>query len=281
MMIVYLRRETSLSLFMVLFWFFFAVFWCIPPGPQQTICAFGITTELPSSARTHVVVLPLLREDFQSLWTNPFSYGSRPRLMQLQASKRRNGQEDQVLGNSTFMFWLYFDMYWVYRIAFLPSSIVLNQAASWLDEILNYLYYDCNLWFDWVVAQHGCVLGPCLMALEQHPPMLGLARRGLGINYIPCNFVVPHHGMSEPCIMVLSARIHEVVLPITWPAITVLFIVNFITLCWSILSTSCWQIYVFSDHLFCIKGHHAHGLLLVQFPFRRSENGLLNCSDYS
>jgi len=126
----------------------------------------------------------LLWEDFQILWTNPISYGSRPSLMQLQASKCVNGQEDQVLGNSTFMFWLYFDMYWVYMIAFLPSSIVLNQAVNWSSEVLSYLFYDCSLWFDWFVAQHGYVLGLCLMTLEQHHPMLGLARRGLGITYI-------------------------------------------------------------------------------------------------
>ena len=94
-----------------------------------------------------------------------------------QASKRMIRKQDQVLGNSTFMFWLYFDMYWVYMIYFFLLPIVLDKAVNWLSEVLSY----CSLWFVWFVAQYGCVLGPCLTALEQHRSMLGLARRGLGI----------------------------------------------------------------------------------------------------
>jgi len=101
--------------------------------------------------------------------------------MQPQASKRVIGKQDQVLGNSTFMLWLYFDMYWVYMIDFFLLPIVLDKVVNRLSEVLSYLFYACSLWFVWFVAQYGCVLGPCLTALEQHRSMLGLARRGLGI----------------------------------------------------------------------------------------------------
>ena len=143
----------------------------------------------------------------------PFSFGSRPSLMPLQASNRVSDIQDQVLSNSTFMFWLYFDMCWVYMIAFLPLSIVLFQVVSWFYEVLDYLVYGCSLCFEWFVAQHGCVLGPCRTAHEQHPPMLGLARRGTGNIYLPCIFVVSHHGMAGSCIIALVR--HRTMLEIT------------------------------------------------------------------
>ena len=133
----------------------------------------------------------------------PLSYGSRPSLMPLQVSNRVSDLQDRVLSNSTFMFWLYFDMCWVYMIAFLPLSIVLFQVVSWFYEVLVYLVYGCSLWFEWFVVQHSCVLGPCRMAHEQHPRMLGLARRGNGSIYLPCLFVVSHHGMAGSCFIAL------------------------------------------------------------------------------
>jgi len=101
--------------------------------------------------------------------------------MQMQGSTRVIGKQDQVLGNSTFMFWLYFDKYWVYMINLFLLSFVLDKAVNWLSAVLSYLFYDCSLWSVWFVAQHDCVLGLCLTALEQHRRMLGLAHRGLGI----------------------------------------------------------------------------------------------------
>ena len=138
------------------------------------------------------------------LFIIPFSSRSSPSLMQLQASNRVIGTQDQVLSNSTFMCWLYFDMCWVYMLECLPLSIVLIQVVSWLSEVLGYLSYGCSLWFEWVVTQHGCVLGPCLPALEQHPPMLRLARQGTGSILLPCIFVVSHHGMAGPCTIALT-----------------------------------------------------------------------------
>jgi len=135
----------------------------------------------------------------------PFGYGSRSRLRPLQASNRVNGLQDQVLNHSTFIVWLYFDMCRVYMIALFPLSIVLIQVVNWFYEILGYLLYGCSLCFEWFVAQHDCVLGPCHTALEQHLPMLGLARRGAGSIYLPRIFVVvSHHGIAGPCIIALG-----------------------------------------------------------------------------
>jgi len=52
--------ETSLALSMIPFWLFSAVFWHLPSGAQQTSCAFGFTTELPSFARIQVDVLSVI-----------------------------------------------------------------------------------------------------------------------------------------------------------------------------------------------------------------------------
>ena len=79
------------------------------------------------------------------------------------------------------MFWLYFELYWVYMVVFLLLLIVIDKIVNWLFEVFSFLFYNCSLCFEWFVAQHGSVFGPCLMALEQHRRMLGLARRGLGI----------------------------------------------------------------------------------------------------
>uniref|UniRef100_A0A7C8ZB71 Uncharacterized protein n=1 Tax=Opuntia streptacantha TaxID=393608 RepID=A0A7C8ZB71_OPUST len=78
-----------------------------------------------------------------------------------------------------------------------------------------------------------------------------------------------------------SARFHEVLLHVNWPAIPVLLTVHFLCLCWYIQSTYCWQSSVFFDTLSCIKGHYAHGLFPGHFFSRRSENGLLQCTGCS
>uniref|UniRef100_A0A7C9ALD4 Uncharacterized protein n=1 Tax=Opuntia streptacantha TaxID=393608 RepID=A0A7C9ALD4_OPUST len=139
------------------------------------------------------------------MFNTPFAYGSRSRLRPIQASNRVNGMQDQVLNHSTFIVWLYFDMSRVYVLAPFQLSIVLIQVVNWLYKILGYLLYGCNFCFEWFVAQHDCVLGPCHTALEQHLPVLGLARRGPGSIYLHRIFaVVSHHGIAGPCIIALG-----------------------------------------------------------------------------
>ena len=101
--------------------------------------------------------------------------------MQIQANNHVIGKQDPVLGKFIFMAWLHFDIYWVYRIVLFLLSIVLENAVIWFFAVLSYLLYDYRLWFVWFVTQHDCELGMCLMALEQHRRMLGLAYRGLGL----------------------------------------------------------------------------------------------------
>jgi len=77
--------------------------------------------------------------------------------MQLQASKRMLGMQDQVLGNYTLMFRFYFDMHWVYMIDLFHFQIVIDKAVNWLSEIFSYLFCNCSLWFVWFVAHHCCL----------------------------------------------------------------------------------------------------------------------------
>jgi len=82
------------------------------------------------------------------------------------------------------LLWLYFVMYWVYMLVSLPSLIVIHQIVRWISVASSYLFSACSLWIERFVAKHGYMLRLCPLALEQHPSMLGLARRGPGIAHI-------------------------------------------------------------------------------------------------
>ena len=82
---------------------------------------------------------------------------------------------------------------------------LIIQVVHWFSEIFGYLLYSCSLCLEWFVAQHDCVLGPCHTALEQHLPMLGLARRGARSIYLPRIFVVVSpYGTTGPCSIALD-----------------------------------------------------------------------------
>jgi len=114
----------------------------------------------------------------------------------MQASQSIIGIQDNVLGFYIFMYWLYFDKFWVYRLDLVPLLFVIGQVVDWIFDMLSYLLYYSKIWYLWMVAQHVCVLRMCRTALGLHRRMLGLAQCGLGHNgSIIANFVTWVHSL--------------------------------------------------------------------------------------
>jgi len=88
--------------------------------------------------------------------------------MQIQVNHCALGLQDPEIDFSISMSGVYFVMFWGFMINLCYWLYVIVPAVIGALDLLSYLVQICALWFGRVVVKHGCMLGLCHKALDQH-----------------------------------------------------------------------------------------------------------------
>ena len=123
--------------------------------------------------------------------------------MRLEDSKSATAVQVSLRGTQTLVIDLLFGLYCLTMMACFLLQFVADVNVNWYYECIIHLIPNCNICFVWIVAQHYCVLGLCLTALEWHRMMLGYAHRGLG----ECRCLVPI--IANSCVALLRLIIRS------------------------------------------------------------------------